>query len=34
MMLQQLNHAQMLHNMSNDAMWRSFYRQQDMIRSR
>jgi hypothetical protein len=34
MMLEQLNHAQRLHNMSNDAMWRSFYQQQDMIRAR
>jgi hypothetical protein len=32
-MLQQLNHAQMLHNMSDDAMWRSYYQQQDMIRA-
>ena len=33
MMLEQLNHHQMLYNMRNDAMWRSFYQQQDMIRS-
>jgi hypothetical protein len=32
-MLQQLNHAQMLDNMSDNAMWRSYYQQQDMIRA-